>query len=162
MYLHSGCARIVYGTFPVTTMKDDQPLAITYDNQSPAVDRDGHAVAIVAPQWLQDGLAVVIKTIPRLQLVACTGSIHVLLSLDLEHAPELVVLAVDLQVAKARDQIRQVKFIYPRARYLALIQEPAQNTDVRAAGADETLLQGASAEQFCAVVNRLIRGDEMG
>ena len=131
-------------------------MAITPDNQSPSIGRDRYAVAIVAPQWLQDGLAVVIKTIPRLQLVACTGSIHVLLSLDLEHAPELVVLAVDLQVAKARDQIRQVKFIYPRARYLALIQEPAQNTDVRAAGADETLLQGASAEQFCVVVSRLI------
>lgn len=156
MYLHSGCARIVYRTFPVIAMKDDQPLATTPDNQSLSVDRDGRAVAIVAPQWLQDGLAVVIKTVPRLQLVACTGSIHILLSLDLEHAPDLIVLAVDVQDTKARDQIRQVKFVYPRARYLVLIQEPAQNAGVRAAGADETLLVGASAEQFYSIINHLI------
>jgi DNA-binding NarL/FixJ family response regulator len=162
MYLRSGYARIVYGTYPTIALKDDQPLVITTDNQSPSVDRDRHLVAIVAPQWLQDGLAVVIKTIPRLQLVACTGSIHIFLSLDLEHAPELVVLAVDAQVVKARDQIRQVKFIYPRARYLVLIQEPTQNADILSAGADETLLQGASAQQFCAAVSRLIWGDKMG
>jgi len=95
----------------------------------------GAPVAIVAPQWLQDGLAVVIKTIPRLQLVACTGSLHILLSLDFERAPDLVVLAVDAHDAKARDQIRQIKFVYPRANLVVLIQEPAQSTSARAAGA---------------------------
>ena len=71
-------------------------------------------VAIVAPQWLQDGLAVVIKSIPGVHLVACTGSIHILLSLDLERAPDVVVLTVDVLEIKASDQIRQVKFVYPR------------------------------------------------
>jgi len=124
-------------------------------NPSPPTVRDSRTVAIVAPQWLQDGMAVVIKTIPSIHLVACTGSIHVFLSLDLERSPDLVVLTVDAQDAKASNQIRQVKFVYPQARYLVLIQEQEQNISTRAAGADDTLLQGASAEQFCAAVSRL-------
>ena len=111
---------------------------------------------------MQEGLAVVIKTIPRVLLVACTGSIPTLLSLDLGRAPDLVVLAVDAQAVKAGDQIRQVKFVYPQARYLVLIQEPAQSASVRTAGADETLLQGVSAEQFCAAIDRLVNCDEVG
>ena len=143
-------------------MENNQPLANTAISPSPPGARKHCAVAIVAPQWLQEGLAVVIKTIPRVLLVACTGSIPTLLSLDLERAPDLVVLAVDAQAVKAGDQIRQVKFVYPQARYLVLIQEPAQSASVRTAGADETLLQGASAEQFCAAIDRLVNCDEVG
>ena len=123
---------------------------------------DDHTVAIVAPQWLQDGLAVVIKTIPRLQLVACTGSLNTLLLLDLERSPDLVVLTLDAPDANANNPIRQIKFIYPNAHCLALIQEPAQDAGALQAGADETLLQGASADKFCAAVRRLILRDEVG
>ena len=91
-----------------------------------------------------------------MRLVACTGSVQSLLLIDLERAPDLVVLAVDAPDVKASNQIRQVKFVYPHARYLVLIQELAQSASARVAGADETLLQGASAEQFCAAVSRLI------
>jgi DNA-binding NarL/FixJ family response regulator len=128
----------------------------------PFADAHGdRAVAIVAPQWLQDGLAVVIKTIPGVLLVACTGSIHILLSLDLERAPDVVVLAVDAPETKASDQIRQVKFVYPRTRLVVLIQEPAQSVKARAAGADETLLQGVSAERFCTAISRIVKGDQV-
>ena len=113
-------------------------------------------IAIVAPQWLQDGLAVVIKTMPHLRLIACTGSVQILLLLDLKPAPDLVVLAVDKPDVTASNPIKQVKFLYPQARCLVLIQEPAQSASIRAAGADETLLQGASAEQFCMAVSRLV------
>ena len=142
-------------------MADKQPLAKTLEHlpfTNAHVDR---AVAVVAPQWLQDGLAVVIKTIPGVLLVACTGSIHILLSLDLEHAPDVVVLTVDALEIKASDQIRQVKFVYPRTRLVVLIQEPAQSTSARAAGADETLLQGVSAEQFCTVISSFVKGDQV-
>ena len=143
-------------------MEDNQPLSITANSPSPSGTPNLSAVAIVAPQWLQEGLAVVIKTIPHVLLVACTGSIPTLLSLDLGRAPDLVVLAVDAQAVKAGDQIRQVKFVYPQARYLVLIQELTQSAIVRTAGADETLLQGASAEQFCAAVSRLVQRDQVG
>ena len=138
-------------------MENNQPLTITIDDQSSPVAGDGRTIAIIAPQWLQDGLAVVIKTIPRLQLIACTGSVQIFLLLDLNHAPDLVVLTVDTPDVKASNQIKQVKFIYPHARCLVLIQEPAQTASLRAAGADETLMQGASAEQVCLAVNRLLK-----
>jgi DNA-binding NarL/FixJ family response regulator len=156
MCQHSNCARIDIVIFPTFAMEDDQSLVKSAANQSPPTARDDRTVAVVAPQWLQDGLAVVIKTIPYVHLVACTGSIHVLLSLDLERSPDLMVLTVDAPDVKASNQIRQVKFVYPHARYLVLIQEQEQSASARAAGADETLLQGASAEQFCAAVSQLV------
>jgi DNA-binding NarL/FixJ family response regulator len=140
-------------------MEDNQPLTKIVDDRPPPAACDGRTIAIVAPQWLQDGLAVVIKTIPRLQLVACTGSINTLLLIDLERSPDLVVFTVDESHAKAYNPIRQIKFVYPQARCLVLIQEPAQNANALLAGADVTLLQGASAEQFCVAVRALIQRD---
>ena len=147
---------------PAFIMEDIQTLAKTPDHQSPPVVNEERTVAIVAPQWLQDGLAVVIKTIPHLQLVACTGSINTLLLLDLERSPDLVVLAIDAPYTKDRNPIRQVKFVHPHARYLVLIQEPTQSAGAHGDGADETLLQGASAEQFCEAVSRLVRHNQVG
>jgi len=138
-----------------------RPLGKPSEHQSISGEYADRIVAIVAPQWLQDGLAVVIKSIPGVRLVACTSTIHILLSLDLERAPDVVLLTVDTPEIKAGDQIRQVRFVYPRAHLVVLIQEPAQSASARAAGADETLLQGISAEQFCATISRLAKGKQV-
>ena len=131
----------------------------TYDNVTNLAAQEDRSVAIVAPQWLQDGLAVVIKSIPNLQLVACTGSINTLLLIDLERSPDLVVLTLDIPDTRDNHTIRQVKFVYPQARCLALIQEVDQSAGAHAAGADEMLLQGVSAEQFCLAIRRLVFRD---
>jgi len=136
-------------------------LDATYDIETNLAAQEDRSVAIVAPQWLQDGLAVVIKSIPNLHLVACTGSINTLLLIDLEHSPDLVVLTLDIPDTKANHPIRQVKFVYPQARCLALIQEVEQSASARAAGADDMLLQGVSAEQFCLAVRRLVFRDPL-
>jgi len=137
-------------------MKDHQPLAVTAYFQSIPSAQQGNAVAIVVPTWLQNGLAVVIKAIPGTRLVACTGSVQSLLLIDLDRAPNVIVLSLEGPDSKAIDQIRQVQFVYPHSRYLVLLQQPAQSAAARAAGANETLLQGASAEQVCAAVSRLL------
>ena len=161
MSFQASYARIGKSPFLTCIKADKKPLA-KIPEHPPFADAHGdRAIAIVAPQWLQDGLAVVIKTIPGVLLVACTGSIHILLSLDLERAPDVVVLAVDAPETKASDQIRQVKFVYPRTRLVVLIQEPAQSAKARAVGADETLLQGVSAEQFCTAISRIVKGDQV-
>jgi DNA-binding NarL/FixJ family response regulator len=143
-------------------MGDHRPLAVTVDFQSIPTAQEGGAVAIVVPPWLQDGLAVVIKAIPRTRLVACTGSVQSLLLIDLERAPNVIVLSLDGPESKANNQIRQARFVYPKSRYLVLVAEQVQSVGARAAGADETLLQGASAEQVCAAVSRLLGGDQVG
>jgi DNA-binding NarL/FixJ family response regulator len=136
-------------------------LVATYNNETYLAVQEDRTVAIVAPQWLQDGLAVVIKSIPHLQLVACTGSINTLLLIDLERSPDLVVLTLDIPDTRDNHPIRQIKFVYPQARCLALIQEVEQSASAHAAGADETLLQGVSAEQFCLTVRRLVFRDPL-
>jgi DNA-binding NarL/FixJ family response regulator len=136
-------------------------LAATYDNETYPAAQEDRTVAIVAPQWLQDGLAVVIKSIQHLQLVACTGSINTLLLIDLERSPDLVVLALDIPDTRDNLPLRQVKFVYPQARCLVLIQDVGQSASARAAGADDTLLQGLSAEQFCLAVRQLVLRDPL-
>ena len=137
-------------------------MTITTDHQPFSGGNIDRSIAIVAPQWLQDGLAVVITTIPRLHLVACNGSINTLLLLDLKCSPDLVVLTVDSSESKDRNPIRQAKLVYPHAHYLALIQDSAYHTRALAEGADETLLQGASADQLCVTINRLVQFDQDG
>jgi DNA-binding NarL/FixJ family response regulator len=136
-------------------------LAATYDNETNLAAQEDRTVAIVAPQWLQDGLAVVIKSIPHLQLVACTGSINTLLLIDLERSPDMVVLTVEIKDTRDNHPIRQVKFVYPQARCLVLIQDVGQSASARAAGADEMLLAGASADQFRRAVQRLVFRDPL-
>lgn len=128
-------------------------------SQFSASDVDDYTVAIVAPPWLQGGLAVVVKSIPQVRLVACTGSVPTFLLLDLAREPDVIILAVDAPQAKASDQVRPVRFVYPHARYLVLVQETAQFDSARAAGADAILLQGASAEQFTAEIKCLVEND---
>jgi DNA-binding NarL/FixJ family response regulator len=161
MSLQASYARIGKSPFLTFIMADKKPLAKIPERLPIADAHMDRAVAIVAPQWLQDGLAVVIKAIPGVLLVACTGSIYILLTLDLERAPDLVVLAVEAPEIKAGDQIRQVRFVYPHTHLVVLIQEPAQSASAHAAGADETLLQGVSAEQFCTAISRFVRGDQV-
>jgi len=135
---------------------DNKIVSVMSQAPSSPSDVSDYMVAIVAPAWLQGGLAVVVKSIPQVRLVACTGSVPIFLLLDLAREPDVIILAVEVPQAHASDQVRPVRFVYPHVRYLVLVQETAQFDSVRAAGADAILLQGASAEQFASEIRHLL------
>ena len=63
-------------------LKSDNKI-VSAMSQAPSSPSDvsDYMVAIVAPAWLQGGLAVVVKSIPQVRLVACTGSVPIFLLL---------------------------------------------------------------------------------
>ncbi len=112
-------------------------------------------VAIVAPVWLQNALMVLLHAEPDLKLVACTATVQVLLSLDLEQSPDLVILEANEQLERAEEQLRRIKTAWPTSGCVALIEERRQSALIRAAGADEILLKGATPEQLLNAIRRL-------
>lgn len=112
-------------------------------------------VAIVASVWLQHALIVLLHAIPELKLTACTATVRVLLSLDLEQIPDLVVLDAHEQDERAGDQLRRLKSAWPATRYIVLVEHNRQKALMRAIGADEVLLKGVSADQLMAVIQSL-------
>jgi DNA-binding NarL/FixJ family response regulator len=155
MCVHAGCDILSIGRFSCTQVRQQDRFVMSQAPSSPS-DVSDYMVAIVAPAWLQGGLAVVVKSIPQVRLVACTGSVPIFLLLDLAREPDVIILAVEVPQAHASDQVRPVRFVYPHVRYLVLVQETAQFDSVRAAGADAILLQGASAEQFASEIRHLL------
>lgn len=112
-------------------------------------------VAIVASVWLQHALIVLLHAIPELKLTACTATVRVLLSLDLEQIPDLVVLDAYEQDERASDQLRRLKAAWPATRYIVLVEHNRQKALMRAIGADEVLLKGVSPGQLMGVIQKM-------
>ena len=111
-------------------------------------------IAAVVPVWLQDALAVLLKSEQDVRLVACTATVQTLLLLSLEQAPDLVLLKTDEHDQRATDQVRQIKAIWPASRCLVLVEHNRQGGLLRAAGADEILLTGSPAPQLLASIRQ--------
>jgi hypothetical protein len=113
------------------------------------------SVAIVAPVWLQNALLVFLHSAPELKLVACTATVQVLLALDLEQIPQLIILETDKRREQAQQQISRPKAAWPVSNIIALIQHHSLRVLMQAAGADEVLVSGSSPEQLRLAISRL-------
>jgi DNA-binding NarL/FixJ family response regulator len=117
--------------------------------------RPSTCVAIVAPVWLQNALLVFLHSAPELRLVACTATVPVLLALDLEQIPDLIILETDKSREQAQQQIRRLKAAWPDTNIIALIQHNSLRALMQAAGADEVLVSGTAPEQLRLAISRL-------
>jgi hypothetical protein len=113
------------------------------------------SVAIVAPVWLQSALLVFLHSAPELKLVACTATVQVLLALDLEQIPELIILETDKRREHAQEQIRSIKTAWPTSHIIALIPHSSLRALMHAAGAEEVLVSGTAPEQLRLTISRL-------
>jgi DNA-binding NarL/FixJ family response regulator len=118
------------------------------------------SVAIVAPVWLQNALLVFLHSAPELKLVACTATVQVLLALDLEKIPELIILETDKRRERAQEQIKRLKAAWPASNLLALIAHKSLGALMQAAGADEVLVSGTAPEQLRLAISRLMSSDK--
>jgi DNA-binding NarL/FixJ family response regulator len=104
------------------------------------------AVAVVAPVWFQEPLAVLLQAAPGTGLWAYGSSVEELLALPMKEWPDLVLLyASDLHSA---NQVRQVRVAWPTTYCVALIRQPQQQRAVIEAGADAVLLQGVAPSRL--------------
>jgi DNA-binding NarL/FixJ family response regulator len=125
------------------------------DEEKRAHLRPSTCVAIVAPVWLQNALLVFLHSAPELKLVACTATVPVLLALDLEQIPQLIILETDKRREQAQEQIRRLKAAWPASNVIALIQHNSLRALMQAAGADEVLVSGTSPEQLRLAISSL-------
>lgn len=120
------------------------------------VERPATIVAIV-PVWLQDALAVLLKSDRSVRLVACTATIQTMVLLSLDKTPDLVLLDVDERDEQASNQVRQIRAVWPDARCIALVARGGQQRVMQAAGADEVLFKGTLSKQLLTVIHRVAR-----
>jgi DNA-binding NarL/FixJ family response regulator len=111
-------------------------------------------VAAVVPVWLQDALAVLLKSEEDIKLVACTATVQTLLLLALERTPSLVILVADERDEQAAHQVRQIKAVWPASRCLVLVEQNRQRSLMRSAGADEVLLKGVLPQQLLTSIHQ--------
>jgi hypothetical protein len=112
-------------------------------------------VAIVAPVWLQNALLVFLHSAPELKLVACTATVPVLLALDLEQIPELIIIETDRRREQAQQQVKHLKAAWPAIKLIALIPHQGLRALMQVVGADEVLVSGTAPEQLRRAISRL-------
>lgn len=112
------------------------------------------SVAIVAPIWLQNALIVLLHSAPDLKLVACTATVQVLLALDLEQIPEIILLEADKRSERVQEQISRLKATWPASKVIAVLEHSSQETPARLAGADEVLLKGTRPDPLMLAIRR--------
>lgn len=112
-------------------------------------------IAAIVPVWLQDALAVLLKSDQAVRLVACTTTMQTMLLLSLDRSPDVVVLDVDDRDEQASHQVRQIRAVWPDSGCIALVARGSQQSLVQAAGADEVLLKGSPPKQMLRVIHQL-------
>ncbi len=114
-------------------------------------------VAAVVPVWLQDALAVLLKSEQDVKLIACTATVQTLLLLSLDQVPDLTIFQVVEPDEKACDQIRQIKAVWPASRCLVMVEHSSQQGSIRAAGADEVVLRGIPPQKLLTSIRQTAR-----
>ena len=114
-------------------------------------------VAAVVLVWLQDALAVLLKSEQDVTLIACTATVQTLLLQSLDQVPDLTILHVAEQDEQAFDQVRQIKAVWPASRCLVLVEYSRQRSPMQAAGADEVVLKGIPPQKLLTSIHQTAR-----
>lgn len=112
-------------------------------------------VAAIVPVWLQDALAVLLKSDQSVSLIACTATIQTMLLLSLDQSPNVVVLDVDDRNEQASDQVRQIRAVWPDSGCIALVARGGQQSLMQAAGAEGVLLKGSPPKQLLTMIHQM-------
>ena len=113
-------------------------------------------IAVVAPAWFQEPLAVLFHAAPGTRLWAYGSTVEDLLSLPMQEEPDLVLLyGSDMHPGS---QVKRLKAGWPTAQCVALIRDRQQQRAVLEAGADLVLLQGVAPGRLLAAIDGL-RGE---
>lgn len=110
------------------------------------------SIVAVAPRWLHGPLAVLLQASQEASLSASAVTVRGLLKKGVRQQPDIVLVYADSRYDEASDQVRHLKTAWPLARCIALVEHARQRTPILQAGADDVLLQGASAKQLLEII----------
>jgi DNA-binding NarL/FixJ family response regulator len=121
------------------------------------MNRQVSALIIAQPGQLRDGLYMLLKATPRVDVVIRA---HVAPStLDLGTLPCLSLIVVDADgepSGMALDLLAQIKAQCPTARSITLVNSDAEHERCVAAGADVVLVKGVLATRLLTIIEELL------
>ena len=110
------------------------------------------SIVAVTPRWLHGPLAVLLQASQKASLSASAVTVKDLLKKGVRRQPDIVLIYTASRDDEASDQVRHLKATWPLARCIALVEHARQRTPILQAGADDVLLQGASAKQLLEII----------
>ena len=110
-------------------------------------------VGIVAPDRLQEPLAVLLQAAPSGILWASATTVAALLALPIAQPPDEVLLYVC--ETQAVDLIQDIKCAWPDVRCIAFVDHTRERIAAEEAGADAVLLQGSAPRRLLETLERL-------
>ena len=116
-------------------------------------------IALVAPEWLQDALEVLLEGSSDLELIASSTDVDSLVLLTLPTNPDLVLLDTAIAEEAAIKEVQQIRVHWPHVTCVALVDRSAQMGPVKEAGADLTVLKGSSAQRLKEVLEALSKAE---
>ncbi len=113
------------------------------------------SIALVAPIWLQDALQVLLDGTSGVMLIAIATDVDSLTMLEMEEAPDFVLLDADRENSVAVYEVERILHAWPKTDCVALVDNPGQMPLLKQAGASLTLLKGASPQRLREVLQAL-------
>lgn len=117
------------------------------------------ALIIAKPDHLRHGLQSLLRTIPQIEILAEAHDPSILLKLDKEMHPELILVDASIIDEANWSALKKIKEILPSTKVLVLTENDQQGKKAKEAGADFYLLQGFPASELAHFIETsLIRG----
>ena len=118
-------------------------------------EQSSATIALVAPVWLQDALEVLLDGTEGLLLIASATNVDSLTMLEMESAPDFVLLDADRLNLMAVSEVQRIVKTWPRTSCVALVDNTDQIPLLKEAGASLSLLKGATPERLKGVLQAL-------
>ena len=109
----------------------------------------------MAPIWLQDALQVLLDGTQGMLLIAGATNVDSLTMLELESAPDFVLLDADRVNLLAVSEVQRILRTWPRTTCVALVENTGQIPLLKEAGATLSLLKGATPQRLKGVLQAL-------
>lgn len=115
------------------------------------------ACIIAPPGQLRDGLHVLLRAIPQIEVVCAVDDIATALALGDTTCPTIALLDCDGQSHAMIATLAQLKANWSHTRCIALVDHEQQSHTATVAGADVVLVKGMLATRLFTTIEDLVR-----
>jgi DNA-binding response OmpR family regulator len=112
------------------------------------------ALIVSSDESSLNGLLALLTTLPQIGTVLVAEDQNLALRMIGNHYPALVIL--DMSLPDALDLIKQIRAHWARVGLIVLAKDGAQAQEAEAAGADDVLVRGFSAQKLITLAENLI------
>jgi DNA-binding NarL/FixJ family response regulator len=114
------------------------------------------ACIIARPGQLREGLQILLKAIPQIELICEVEDISLALALQQHHHPTIALLDCDPYGTSVLNTVQHIKALWPQTCCIALVEHEQEHQAALAAGADVVLVKGVLATTLLTTIERLV------